>query len=149
MFTAYTPLIVQETGVRPLLIYFYFPDKNKVIFKYITDSPKEYKNYIYGILDDVFNKEGLVEKLYVNDRNLYAYIVKTLSELKIEVELLLEDDNVDYNLTKAINFLYQNSEELYTESKDGIEMVLDLIVTELNSLSEMMSEDEVKEKIVV
>ncbi len=150
MFTAYTPLIVQETGVRPLLVYFYFPDKNKIVFKYITDSPKEYKNYIYGILDDVFTKEGLVEKLYINDRNLYAYIYKTLSELNIEVELLFENDDVDYNLTKAINMLYQNSEELYTESKDGIEMVLDLIVTELNSLGEMMSEDDdIKEKIVV
>lgn len=153
MFCAYTPLIIQETGVRPLLLYFYFQERNKVVFKYITDSPKEYKNYIFGILDDVFNKEGLPEKIYMNDRSFYSYLAKTLKELNIEYELLLEDNDVDLNILNAVEKLYRNSEELYKESKDGIEMVLELIISELNSLSEMISEEEEyekeKEKIVV
>jgi len=152
MFCAYTPLIIQENGIRPLLIYFYFQERNKVVFKYITDSPKEYKNYIFGILDDVFNKEGLPEKMYINDRYFYAYLANTLKELNIEYELLLEDNDVDMNLLSAVERLYRNSEELYKESKDGIEMVLEMIISELNSLSEMISEEELeeeKEKIVV
>lgn len=154
MFCAYTPLIIQESGIRPVLLYFLFPERNKVIFKYITDSPKEYKNYIFGILDDVFSKEGLPEKVYINDRHFYSYLAKTFDELNIEYELLLEDNDVDMSLMNAIERLYHNSEELYKESKDGIEMVLDLIVSELNSLSEMISEEDEyelndKEKIVV
>ena len=152
MFVAYTPLIIKETGVRPLILYFYFAERNKVVFKYITDSPKEYKNYIYGILDDVFHEEGIPEKLYLNDRSFYSYLYKTLTELNIEVELLLENNDVDLNLLNAVERLYQNSEELYAESKDGIEMVLEMIVSELNSLSQMLedeAEEDEKEKIVV
>ena len=152
MFVAYTPLIIKETGVRPLLIYFYFQEKNKVIFKYITDNYKEYKNYIFGILDEVLNKEGLPEKLYLNDRKFYSFLYKTMESLNVEVELLLEDNVVDDNLLDAVERLYQNSEELYVESKDGIEMVLDLVVSELNSLSEILEENgnfKDKEKIVV
>lgn len=152
MFVAYTPLIIKETGVRPLIVYFYFADRNKVVFKYITDAPKEYKNYIYGILDDVFREEGIPEKLYLNDRHFYSYLFKTLAELHIEVELALEDNEVDLNLLDAVEKLYQHSENLYTESKDGIEMVLETIVSELNTISKIIEEEEEpeeKEKIVV
>ena len=152
MFVAYTPLIVKETGVRPLLVYFYFSERNRIIFKYITDEPKEYKNYIFGILDDVFSKEGLPEKIYLNDRAFYSFLNKTLNEVNVQTELLLEDNDIDLTLLEAVEKLYQNSEELYTETMDGIEMVLDLIVSELNSVSEMMekeAEEEDKEKIVM
>ncbi len=153
MFVAYTPLIIKETGVRPLLVYFYFSERNKVVFKYITDEPKEYKNYIFGILDDVFQSEGLPDKLYLNDRAFYSFLNKTLNELNINSELLLEENKIDLTLLNAVERLYQNSEELYTETKDGIEMVLDLIINELNMISETMEkeamEEEEKEKIVV
>ncbi len=153
MFVAYTPLIIKETGVRPLLVYFYFSERNKVVFKYITDEPKEYKNYIFGILDDVFSKEGLPEKVYLNDRSFYSFLNKTLKELNIDTELLLEENKIDLTLLNAVERLYQNSEELYTETKDGIEMVLDLIINELNMVAEIMEreaeEEGEKEKIVV
>lgn len=153
IFVAYTPLIIKETGVRPLLVYFYFSERNKVVFKYITDEPKKYKDYIFGILDDVFNKEGVPEKIYLNDRNFYSYLYKTLTSINVNVEFLLEDNEIDLNLLDAVERLYQNSEELYTESKDGIEMVLELIVNELNALAQIIEEEsealEEKEKIVV
>ena len=152
LFTAYTPLIIKETGVRPVLLYFLFPKSGRVIFKYITDKPKEYKNYIFGILDDVFTKEGIPEKMYINDRNIYSYLAKTLDYIHVEYELLLEENNVDFNLMSAVEKLYRNSEELYLESKDGIEMVLELIITELNAICDKIvdEDDEIEDdKIVV
>lgn len=153
LFTSYLPIIIKENGVRPLLVYFYFSESNRSYLKFIIDEPKKYFDYIFGILDDVFNKEGLPEKIYINDRSFYSYLANTLKNLNIEYELLLEDNDVDLNLLNAVERLYHNSEELYKESKDGIEMVLELIIGELNSLSEMISEEEEyeneKEKIVV
>ena len=53
----------------------------------------DYRNSIYGILDDVFDKVGLPAKMVINNRDLYYICAKTLKKLNIECE---KTDNNEY-----------------------------------------------------
>ena len=99
-------MVIKETNVRPLIVYFYCPDTNKMLFNYIVDEPKEYKNCIFGILDNIFSSVGLPEKIYFNNRTIHSIVSKTLDSLNIENSFLREKKTVDDNINQFLDHIY-------------------------------------------
>ena len=126
--TSYLPVIIKENGVRPLLLYFYFVESNRFELKYIIDSPKEYKNCIYGILDDIFTSIGQPAKMIINSRELYYILTKTLDALNIEnvFQRELDFSNKD-DVSILISRMYEKTLDTEMESKEAVSMLLDLI----------------------
>ncbi len=135
IFAAYLPVVIKETKVRPLAIYFYFPKLKKHYFKYIMEEPKEYKKLIFGILYDVFTEIGIPTKMYFNHRGIYALLLKTISELNIEHTFLREENSVDSNMNELIAKIYQQSNNEFIEGESFIKLLMDTIMSTLNDLT--------------
>ena len=134
IFTSYVPMVIKETNVRPLIVYFYCPDTNKMLFNYIVDEPKEYKNCIFGILDNIFSNVGLPEKIYFNNRKIHSIVSKTLDKLNIENSFLREKKNVDDNINEFMEHIYSKSEDGIISSKETVDFLMNAITYALNEL---------------
>lgn len=141
LFAAYLPIVIKETNVRPLITYFYFPNTNKHYFKYILDTPKEYKSCMFGILYDVFSKVGVPTKIIYNDRIIYSILYQTVNALNIEQEFLREKRNVDANLNDLIARVYTQADKQVVENREVVELLMDTISSCINELNEYPDED--------
>ncbi len=141
-FSAYTPIIAKETAVRPLVVYFYYPKLKKHYFKYIIDTPKEYKNCFFGILYDVFHEIGKPIKLIFNNRNIHAISAKTLDLMNIENSFIREDARVDDNVNDLVSRLYNQKMSDIVDSEDVIAKLLDGIAQTLNAIPDYDDEEE-------
>jgi len=143
LYTSYLPVIIKDTKVRPILLYFYFLQSNRMELKYILDEPKEYKNCIYGILDDVFDKVGLPAKMVINNRDLYYILRKTLTKMNIEVTFERENNvsNKDY-VSQVISRIYEVTQDSEMESKETITMIVEIIQDALKGMDNEYLDDE-------
>jgi len=135
LFTSYLPVVIKENNVRPLLVYFYYPETGKSYFKYITSEPKDYKNCIWGILYEAFTNVGLPTKMYINDRVIYHDVVKTLEAFKMEVEFKKESINVNESINQFISTMYQSTHDEIYEEREALEILMDTIAKVMNSMS--------------
>lgn len=134
VFTSYLPIVIKETGVRPLLVYFYYNNTSKSYIKFIIDEPKDYKQCIYGILDDVFTTIGMPTKMIFNNRDLYYICAKTLKKLNIECEKTDNNEYVDDNVSQVVAKLYEKTQDEEISKEDAITILNDTIATVINSL---------------
>lgn len=136
LYTSYLPVSVLETRVRPLLLYFYFAKSDNMQLKYIIEEPKEYKNVIYGILDDLFNSVGMPCKMVINNRDLYYILTKTLD--KLNIENVFERDNLKAgeDVSSVISKIYSKTLDQEMESEETITMLMDMISDAVNNIDE-------------
>ncbi len=134
-FASYLPLIIEETKIRPMIIYFYYPKLKRHYFKYIMSDVKEYKSLIFGILYDVFTEVGVPIKLSFNHRNIYALVVNTITEMNIEHCFIREENNVDSNMNDLIAKIYQQSNDEFIEEENFVQLLMETITKTLNELS--------------
>ena len=88
-----------------MILYFYYPKSNRSYFKYLIGDLKDYNEKFFTSLYDSFNEVGIPEKIYFNNRKLYAYSFNTLKALKIECEFLREERHVDQNMNDLLSNL--------------------------------------------
>ncbi len=141
LFTSYLPIIIKETGVRPLLVYFYFKESNRSYLKFIVDDPKTYYEYIYGILDDVFLQIGKPLKMIFNNRDFYYFTAKTLNELQIETERTDNNENVDNNISTVISQLFEKTNDDVIEKESAVLLLMETLTNALNDLDESNNEE--------
>ena len=144
LFTSYLPIIVKETGVRPILLYFYFSDTNKSFLKFIIDEPKSYYEYIFGILDEVFIKFGKPIKMIFNNRDFYYATKKTLSSLDIECEKTINNDYVDDNISTVISKIYEKTGDDVIEKESAALLLIETLTNVINELDSYENEEEDK-----
>ena len=142
LFTSYLPIIIKENGVRPLLVYFYYNDSNRSYLKFIVDEPKNYSEYIFGILDEVFLKIGKPLKLIFNNRDFYYYSLKTLNALQIECERTDSYEYVDDNISSVISQVFEKTNDDVIEKESAVLLLMETLTNILNELdSEIASEE--------
>lgn len=135
LFASYLPVVIKESDIRPLVLYFYYPKLKKHQFKYIMNEPKEYKNILFSIIYDVFMEIGVPYKILFNNRNVHSILKKTINALHIEDSFTREDNNVDSNMNEIIAKVYQESSNEIVESEEFIHMLLNSIQATLNDLN--------------
>ncbi len=136
MFLSYAPLVIKDKNIRPLMLYFYYPNEHKHFFRYIMESFNDNKNMLYGILDEAFNEIGKPYKMYINNRLALAYLHKTLDGLNIENSFLREEKNADDNINLLMSSLYRPGEDEIIEERDIVDNLMDVISKTLNTLNE-------------
>lgn len=134
LFTSYLPIIIKETGVRPLLLYFYFNNSNKSFLKFIVDEPRTYYDYIFGILDDVFLNVGKPTKITFNNRDFYYYSAKTLNMLQIECERTDNNDYVDDNISNVISQVFEKTNDDVIEKESAVLLLMETLTNIINEL---------------
>ena len=144
LFTSYLPIIVKETGVRPILLYFYFADSNKSYLKFIIDEPKSYFDYIFGILDEVFIKFGKPIKMIFNNRDFYYYTKKTLTAINIECEKTFNNEYVDDNISTVISKIFEKTGDDVIEKESAALLLIETLTNVINELDSYENEEEVK-----
>jgi hypothetical protein len=117
LFTMYSNMYAKD-GIKPLIIYVYYPNNNIVEFKSILDKPSKYNESIFGILYEIFEEHGLPMKLITNNLKLQSYFYNTLKKLNIEQEFKREEAKVNYDLAKFVEEVDGFSEDL-EEFLDG------------------------------
>ena len=122
LFTSYLPVAVKGSGIRPLLCYFYFVETGAMELKYIISDPKDYKNIIYGILDEIFTKIGLPAKMIINNRDLYCILTKTLDELNIENTFERDNLRGEEDVSFVVSNMYQKTQDTEMEEEEIIAM---------------------------
>ena len=122
LFTSYLPVSVKGSGVRPLLLYFYFANSNQMEVKYVLSKPKDYEAIIYGILDEVFTKIGLPAKMVINNRDLYTIVSKTLDALSIENSFERDNLKAGEEVSGLISSMYQKTSDTEMEEEEIIQM---------------------------
>ena len=142
LFTSYLPIIVKETGVRPILLYFYFANSGKTFLKFIIDEPKTYYDYIFGILDDVFINVGKPTKIIFNNRDFYYFTKKTLSKLQIECEKTDNNDYVDENISNVISRVFEKTGDDVIEKESAALLLIETLTNVINELDSYESEEE-------
>ena len=150
LFTSYLPVAVKNSGIRPLLLYFYYSKSGAMELKYIISNPKEYKNIIYGILDEVFTKDGLPTKMIINNRDLYAILSKTLDELSIENSFERDNLKAGEDVSGVISSMYQKTLDTEMEESEIVSM-FNLLIQAVGSLdaSEFMDDEEEDNSLLV
>ena len=149
LFTSYLPIIIKENGVRPLLVYFYFSESNRSYLKFIIDEPKKYFDYIFGILDDVFQNIGKPLKIIFNNRDFYYYSLKTLNELQIECKRSDGFDYVDDNISSVISQVFEKTNDDVIEKESAVLLLMETLTNVLNELdSEVVKDNDDDTKLV-
>jgi hypothetical protein len=90
--------------------------------KYIISNPEDYKNIIYGILDEVFTKDGLPTKMIINNRDLYAILSKTLDGISIENSFERDNLKAGEDVCGVISSMYQKTQDIEMEESEIISM---------------------------
>lgn len=149
LYTSYLPVTIKDSKARPILLYFYFLNSGRMELKYILDEPKEYKNCIYGILDDLFSEIGLPAKMVINNRDLYFILNKTLKALNIETTFERENSvtNKD-SVNEVVARIYEKTQDSEMESKETVTMIIEIIQEALKGLNdEYIEETETKDYV--
>lgn len=133
LFATYLPVSIKGSGIRPLLCYFYFPNSNKMELKYIISTPNDYKNIIYGILDELFTKYGIPVKMIINNRDLYCILTKTLDALSIENNFERDNLKAGEDVSGVISSMYQQTLDAEMEEDEFVSM-FNILTTALTSL---------------
>ena len=144
LFTSYLPIIVKETGVRPILLYFYYADSGKTFLKFIIDEPKTYYDYIFGILDDVFIKVGKPTKMIFNNRDFYYFTKKTLSSLQIECVKTDNNEYVDENISNVISRVFEKTGDDVIEKESAALLLIETLTNVINEIESYDTEDDEK-----
>ncbi len=142
MFTSYLPIVIKETSVRPLLLYFYFNESKKSFLKFIVDDPKTYYDYIFGILDEVFLKIGKPTKITFNNRDFYYYSAKTLNSLQIECERTDNNDYVDNNISTVISQVFEKTNDDVIEKESAVLLLMETLTNVINDLEDEDNEED-------
>ena len=142
IFTSYLPVAVKSTGVRPLLLYFYYAGSNRMELRYILSSPKEYKNIIYGILDEIFTKIGLPYKMIINNRDLYTILTKTLDRLSIENVFERDNLKAGEDVSNLVSSVYQKTQDTLMEEEEIKEM-FDFLIKAIGTLEDNYTEEDI------
>ena len=138
LFASYYPMVIKETNNRPLIITYLVPNK-KIHVRYITSARSNYKDVIFGILDDIFDNVGYMpEKLLTDNADLLSIIKKTLDELHIEYELVVNTFDVIKN--KALDStdlgkkpgLFDDPSDI--QPKADIEIFLNYMVSSIKNI---------------
>ncbi len=138
LFASYYPMVIKETNVRPLIITYLVPNK-KVIIRYITTARSTYKDVIFGLLDDIFDNVGYMpEKLLSDNADILAILKKTLDQLHIEYDLVVNTFDVIKN--KAFDEtdlgkkpgLYDDPADI--QPKADIEVFLNYMVSSIKNI---------------
>lgn len=138
LFASYYPMVIKETNNRPLIITYLVPNK-KIHVRYITSARSTYKDVIFGILDDIFDNVGYMpEKLLTDNADLLSIIKKTLDELHIEYELVVNTFDVIKN--KALDStdlgkkpgLFDDPSDI--QPKADIEIFLNYMVSSIKNI---------------
>lgn len=138
LFTSYYPMVIKETGVRPLMITYLVPSQ-KINVRYIMSARSTYKDVIYGILDDILETVGfLPEKLSLDSRDLLGILKNTLDELHIEYELVVNSMDpiqdkllLESDLSKKPG-LFDDPTDI--QPKEAVETFLNYLVSNLRNL---------------
>lgn len=117
LYTMYSKMYCKD-GIKPLIVYVYYPNNNIVDIKSIVDKPSKYNENIFGILYEIFDEHGLPLKLITNNLKLQSYFYDTLKNLNIEQEFKREEAKVNYDLAKFVEEVDGFSEDL-EEFLDG------------------------------
>jgi hypothetical protein len=112
------------------------PNSGKVLFRFISDSPKDYKSCIYGILDEIFTMFNKPVKMFLNNRKIYSIIARTMNELKIETDFLRENPSADKELGEIIGKIYDKTSDGYIENVEAMNLLMELITDTLNSIDD-------------
>lgn len=132
LFATYMPVVIKESKVRPLVLYFYFPKLKKNAFKYILNEPKEYKSIIFSILYDVFMEIGVPYRIIFNHRIIHSILKKTINAMNIEDSFNREDSLIDSNMNEIIARVYQQTPTELIESEEFVKMVMETIASTLS-----------------
>lgn len=100
-----------DEAILPLALSFAI-DEALVKLQAITSSPKHYKNYILGFLEEIFSMEGIPQTIYVNERKLYYSFVNLFTKLGINFIFRRENEAADemlYNLDTSITSYFKSS----------------------------------------
>lgn len=131
---SYIPVSIRESGIRPLLVYFYFPNSNKHYFRYILEGPKDYKNVYYGILYEVFTQIGVPTKMIFNNRAIYSLVNNTITKMNIENSFIRENAEIDVNVNDFIGKLYRRTNQDFVEDEEFLKDLLDTMTSALNAI---------------
>lgn len=136
LFLSYVPMVIKNKNIRPLMIYLYYPKENKHLFKYMIDDFNKNKNVLYGILDEAFSEIGKPYKIFINNRQVHAYLKKTLDLLDIENEFLREEKITNDNIDLLMQAFYSPKLDEIVEEGDLVNNLMDVITKTLNTLNE-------------
>ena len=150
--SSYLPIILEGSLIRPLLVIFYSPFNEKINVHSLTNKPKDYKNIIWSILDEVFTNNGIPSKIVFSNRYLYGVVRNTLKELNIECvyDFKIQDSdlinqNIRNNMQDAIARIYNQSNDEIMASKEAGDLILLAIEEIINGIAYEI-EDEIKDK---
>ena len=138
LFASYYPLVIRETNVRPLILTYMVPDK-MVNIRYITSARSTYKDVIFGLLDDIFDNVGFMpERLLADNGDILSILKKTLDELHIEYDLIV--NTFDPIRNKALDDtdlgkkpgLYDDPADI--QSKSDIETFLNYMTSTIKNI---------------
>ena len=130
IFVSYLPIIIEETNIRPLLVYMYYEQSDRSFVRYILDGPKEYHNNIFGIYYDAFTKIGVPIKAIFNDQDIYSISTKTFNKMNIETELNIQNKKLNYMISDVVGKINtQDSDMEFLEEKAVAEALIDAVTS--------------------
>ena len=128
IFVSYLPIIIEETSIRPLLVYMYYEQSERSFVRYITDGPKEYHNDLFGIYYDAFTNIGVPIKAIFNDQDIYLISVKTFNKMNIETELNIQNKKLNYMISDVVGKINSEDTEMeFVEEKAVAEALIDAV----------------------
>ncbi|MBQ9449558.1 MAG: hypothetical protein IJU60_06780 [Acholeplasmatales bacterium] len=136
----YSPIVCKEDNVRPVMVYFYYPEKNYHKMAYMICNKKKYKEEFWNVVLNVFDEYHIPKEIYINNRRFYSYIAKTFKEMKIKVELNLDGD-LDKQIIDSISHVFNVDIEI-KEEKEKIVELLDAISHFISTINQLVPEDE-------
>lgn len=136
----YSPIVCLENNVRPLMIYFYYPDHNYHKMTYLICSKKKYKEEFWNAILNVFDEYHIPKEIYINNRRFYSYIYKTFKAINVKVELNLDGD-LDKQIIDSISNVFNVDMEI-REEKEKIKELLDMISNFISTINQLTPEDE-------
>ena len=142
LFTNYLPVIEEDSNKRPIIFYFNYPTLNKSIFKYAMGNFNDYKQTLFGLLDEIFDTFGKPNKICTNNRNIYFYLYKTLENLGIASEFVREDENVNRHIDTVISNIYQRADKQMYAKEEFISMLTESINSVINDIEQMEIDDD-------
>ena len=142
LFTNYLPIIDEDSFKRPIIFYFNYPTLNKSIFKYAMGNFNDFKQTLFGLLDEIFDTFGKPTKIITNNRNIYFYLFKTLEALNIKIDFIREDEKVDKHIDNIVSNLYQRADKQAYAKEEFISMLTEAINSVINEIEDKEIDDD-------
>ena len=135
----YSPIVCREDNVRPVMVYFYYPEHNYHKMAYMTCNKKKYKEEFWNTVLNVFDEYHIPKEIYINNRRFYSYIYKTFKEMKVKVELNLDGD-LDKQIIDSISHVFNVDIEI-REDKEKIVELLEAISHFISTINQLTPDD--------